>query len=64
MLGTDGRGATLEAVGGADGGLTAVTYTVAEPSRLPFCFKASTVRLWIAPAESVTLVFTVVPGPW
>ena len=64
-LGT--RGGTLEELGGAKGvdvGFTTVTLTVADPSVWPFCFKASTVRLCVAPAESVTLVFTVVPGPW
>ena len=65
-LGTGGRGGTLEELGGGKGvgvGFTTVTFTVAEPSVWPFCFKASTVRLCIAPAVSATLVFTVVPGP-
>src|SRR5205823_3384547 len=67
-LGTEGNGGTLEALGGGGKGVgiavTTVTYTVAEPSKLPFFFRASTVRLWVAAAAMSTLVSTVVPWPW
>jgi hypothetical protein len=67
-VGTGGNGGTVEALGGGGKGVgvavAMVTYTVAEPSKLPFFFKASTVRLWVALAVRVRLVSTVVPAPW
>jgi len=67
-LGTGGRDGILEALGGRGKGVgvaaTMDTLTMAEPSNWPFCFKASTVRLWVVAADRATVVSTVVPAPW
>ena len=67
-LGTGGKDGILEALGGGGKGVrvavTMVTYMVAEPSRLLFCFKASTVMVWVAEADKAREVSSEVPATW